>query len=186
VFTRFVHRPGKTFLLFAMAAFVASAAFAQNSVMVNEGLLMDDDMLTTLDTDSSGLLSSSEYSFFRDRLFGQNQINHDNSITADEYAHHASDVFVDMDADHDGFLTRDELIKAHMDMLRMMYKNAHALNIAALADAMLARMDIDHDGKISAKEYADAMKARFNEIDTSQDGTISRKEFETAHHLHKA
>jgi Ca2+-binding EF-hand superfamily protein len=182
---RFSHRFVVAILLFAVASLIVPAAFSQNSVMFNDNLLMDEGMLTMLDTDSSGTLSAEEYSFFRDRLFAQNDIGQHDAISAQEFADHAKQVFANMDADHDGFLTRDEINAAHMDMLREMYKSPHNPNLDALADAMMARMDTNHEGKISAQEYADAMKSRFDEMDTNHDGKVTRKEFNAVHHQHK-
>jgi Ca2+-binding EF-hand superfamily protein len=179
------HRRVATLLLSAAAVLLVSAAIAQG-VMVDARLLMDDDLLTMLDTDSHAILSSDEYSYYRQRLFDQTDANHDGSISAQEYADHAKDVFADMDADHDGVLTRDEINAAHTGMLRMMYKNPHTPNLDAIADAMLARMDADHDGKISAQEYADAMKIRFNALDSKQGGQVNKGEFFAVHRPHKA
>jgi Ca2+-binding EF-hand superfamily protein len=67
-----------------------------------------------------------------------------------------------------------------------MYKSPHAPSLDALTQAMMARMDTNHDGKISAQEYADAMKARFDEIDSNHDGKITPKEFSAVHFQHKA
>jgi len=185
VLLRFAHRLAATVVPFATATLIASAAVAQTAIMVNEDLAMDDDLLTMLDTDPGHLLSGYEYPFFRSRLFSQTDTNRDGSISAQEFVAHAKAVFTAMDTDNDGFLAKDEIIVGHMNMLRMMYKNPHSPGTTELADAMLARSDTDHDGRISLEEYTVAIKQRFEAMDLNHDGTISRKEFETEHREHK-
>jgi EF-hand domain pair len=186
MFPRFAHRIVATVLTLAAVTLIAAAAIAQSGIMVNEALLMDDDLMTMLDTDSTGILSADEYAYFRDRLFDQNNVKHEAAISAEEYAAHAKAVFADMDANSDGFLTPDEIKAAHMSMLRLMYKSPHAPGLATLTQSMMTRMDTNHDGKISAQEYADAMKARFDEIDSTHEGKITKKQFEAVHFQHKA
>ena len=87
----FGHRLVGAVLLLSTAVMVGTAAIAQDGVMFNDSLLMDDDMLTMLDTDTNSILSGEEYSFYRDRLFNQTDANHDGSISAHEYAEAAAE-----------------------------------------------------------------------------------------------
>ena len=166
---RFAHRPMATFLLFATAAvLIASVAFAQSSVRFNDGLLMDDDLLTMLEIDSSHLLNDQEYTFSQGSALRPER-RQSGSLDLRPVNMPTTPVPYSptwMPTTTASSWTRDEINAAHMNMLRsMMYKNPHAPNVPAVADAMIARMDADHDGKISAPEYASAMKARFDEID---------------------
>jgi hypothetical protein len=43
------------------------------------------------------------------------------------------------------------------------------------------RMDTNHDGKISAKEHADAAARMFKDMDANADGQVTRAEMEAAH-----
>ena len=45
---------------------------------------------------------------------------------------------------------------------------------------MLARLDANHDGKISAAEFRDPELAKFNKIDTNHDGVVSVQELQAA------
>jgi len=50
---------------------------------------------------------------------------------------------------------------------------------------MMAMMDANHDGTISAAEHADFMKAMFDQADTNHDGMLSKDEMKAAHEKHE-
>jgi Ca2+-binding EF-hand superfamily protein len=64
--------------------------------------------------------------------------------------------FAARDANHDGFLTADEL--------------------GENGATAIARMDNDHDGKISLAEASAIMLGMFDAADTNHDGTLSQDE----------
>jgi Ca2+-binding EF-hand superfamily protein len=43
------------------------------------------------------------------------------------------------------------------------------------------QMDTNHDGKISAKEHADAAARMFKDMDANADGQVTRAEMEAGH-----
>ena len=50
------------------------------------------------------------------------------------------------------------------------------------ADDMMAKMDSNHDGMISAQEHADHMKTMFDTADTNHDGMLSKDELKAGMH----
>src|SRR5260221_10346167 len=50
-----------------------------------------------------------------------------------------------------------------------------------MRDDMMAKMDTNHDGKISAAEHAAYPKRMFDNADTNHDGMLSKDEVEAAH-----
>ncbi len=49
------------------------------------------------------------------------------------------------------------------------------------ADNMMAKMDANHDGMISAQEHADYMKTMFDTADSNHDGMLSKDEMHAMH-----
>ena len=86
----------------------------------------------------------------------------DGRIAVSELDARHREFLAEADKDGDGFVTKDEMRAAHE---------------ARRSDHM-ARMfpDADKDGSVSRREFEDAARQRFNEIDKNGDGLISKEE----------
>lgn len=58
---------------------------------------------------------------------------------------------------------------------------AHDHDDMKKGDDMMAKMDTNHDGMISAAEHAAFAKQMFDKADTNHDGMMSKDEMEAAH-----
>ena len=119
-------------------------------------------------------------------MFAQMDSNHDGRISAQEHAVGAQAMFVRMDANHDGKVTADEMRAGH----RMMMHGDHGMDHAGMDHAgmdhagmdhdgmehhgmhgdMMARMDTNHDGVLTAAENMAAAQAMFARMDGNHDG----------------
>lgn len=118
--------------------------------------------------------------------------NHDGAVTAQEHAAGAKAMFDKMDANHDGKVTAAEMAAGHAMMMKDgggmhrghgrpgMDKGAGMRHRMSSAD-LIARMDRNGDGKVSAAEHLAGARAMFNESDTNKDGNLSGDEI-AAHH----
>ncbi len=132
--------------------------------------------------------------------------NHDGVITAAEHAAAAKAMFDRMDTNQDGRVAGAELMAGHHamrdhdhkdedtkpaghDMKHQDMKGGHAMHgddKAGHRDGakgmrhgpMMAMMDANHDGKVTAAEHAAGAKAMFLQIDANHDGLVSRAEFD--------
>lgn len=86
----------------------------------------------------------------------------DGRIAVSELDARHKEFLAEADKDGDGFVTKDEMRAAHE---------------ARRSDHM-ARMfpDANKDGSVSRREFEDAARERFNEIDKNGDGLISKEE----------
>jgi len=116
--------------------------------------------------------------------------NKDGAITAAEHAAAAKAMFDRMDADQDGRIAGVELDAGHQGMHDM--AGGHAMpgdhadggkgthghgDMAPMHAHMLATMDADNDGTITAAEHTTGARAMFERMDTNNDGFVSQAEF---------
>lgn len=104
--------------------------------------------------------------------FDQMDADKDGKVTKEEAAAARAARFAEADADKDGKLSVDEMLAAH--------EKAMAARKAARAKDMLARIDTDADGFVSAAEM-EAMPMidkMFDRMDENADGAISTEEME--------
>lgn len=96
----------------------------------------------------------------------------DGKVTKEELAANRAAKFTAADADKDGKLSGDELIA--------MREAAMAAQKAERAKAMVARIDTDKDGFVSAEEAAvmPGMDKMFDRVDDNSDGAISKEEMD--------
>lgn len=106
--------------------------------------------------------------------------NGDGQVTQDELDAAAAQRFADVDTDGNGSVSAEEMV-AHM---QVMADQQRASRQTRMAERMIARMDQNGDGLLSAQEMkpgaAPAPKTMFERLDSDADGAISEEEFATA------
>jgi Ca2+-binding EF-hand superfamily protein len=116
--------------------------------------------------------------------------NHDGKVSAAEHTAYAKAMFDKMDTNQDGFLTKDE-IEAGMKAMHKEHEEhedrkdkdehehgEHEHGMMKGSSEMLAKMDTDHDGKVSAAEHAAYAQEMFDKMDTNHDGFLTKDEME--------
>ncbi len=125
-------------------------------------------------------------------MFAQMDSNHDGRISAQEHAAGAQAMFTRMDANHDGKLSADEMAAGHKMMMQgghdkdgMDHHGMHGddMHGDGMHADMMARMDSNHDGVLTAAEHAAAAQAMFTRMDSNHDGKVTSAEMEAAHKM---
>jgi Ca2+-binding EF-hand superfamily protein len=96
-----------------------------------------------------------------DDPFSKIDKNKDGKISKQEYLDAVNGNFDKLDKNHDGILTREEL----------------QLNGKIDVDKFIKETDTNNDGKISKREYQQAAKKRFNQLDKDKNGFIDKNEW---------
>lgn len=151
----------------ALSLTVGAVAFAQAGASPAVGMHGDRDAKPVSKADAADR---------RHALFARLDKNGDGKVSAEEMARARADLqtrrldhmFARMDADHDGKISRDEAAKAMDDRAEGRRGRHHG--------AMLAKLDKDGDGAISAAEFDAAGDARFARLDKNGDGVITPDE----------
>ncbi len=135
-------------------------------------------------------------------LMAQADANHDGTLTRDEVIAAATTRFDKVDANHDGKVTAEER-KAARQAMRERWMGGKADSgwrhrpgmghrgpgmdrpgPGGGPEAMLARLDVNKDGKISRDEFITPMTARatshFDRIDANHDGFVEKAEMDAA------
>lgn len=97
----------------------------------------------------------------------------DGRISAAEHDAIGQNAFAKMDRDGNGNVS-----VAEIDAMRSAAANAQGLPTAV---EVMARVDSDGDGQLSAAEHADGSHAMFGKMDGDGDGYITQAEMEAAH-----
>lgn len=97
--------------------------------------------------------------------------------------------FARLDLNHDGLITRAEFIATRHPRFVLLDRNGdHYLTLADIpafasylpqaeeARAMLARCDVDHDGRVSEAEFVACSLAVFDAADLNHDGVLTMEE----------
>jgi Ca2+-binding EF-hand superfamily protein len=134
-------------------------------------------------------------------MFATMDSNHDGRISVQEHEVAAKAMFTRMDANHDGRLTAEELHAGHR-MMRgghdmgghdmsghdmpghdMDGDDDHAMEgmHQRMATEMMARMDANHDGAVTAAENVAAAEAMFAKVDADHDGKVTATEMAVGH-----
>lgn len=95
----------------------------------------------------------------------------DGKVAVDEIDAHHKEFIAKADADGDGFITKDEMDAMH--------KTRRA--------EMKARRfpDANGDSKVDRREFEDAARSRFDELDANGDGLLTEDEMEKHHRGHR-
>ncbi len=104
--------------------------------------------------------------------------------------------FARLDLNHDGVITRDEFIASRHSRFQALDRNgdrfltvadipamASFMPQASEARAMLARCDLDHDGRVSEAEFVACSLAMFDGADLNHDGALTLSEARLARRL---
>ena len=139
-------------------------------------------------------------------MFATMDSNHDGRISVQEHEVAAKAMFTRMDANHDGRLNAEELHAGHR-MMRgghemgghdmsghdmpahdmpahdMDGDDDHAMEgmHQRMAAEMMARMDANHDGAVTAAENVAAAEAMFAKVDADHDGKVTATEMAAGH-----
>lgn len=103
-----------------------------------------------------------------DQLFQQLDTNRDGVVSRAEFVESRHTRFLALDRNHDGVL----------DAADTPHFAAFVSPRAARARAMLARLDLNHDGRVSEPEFVQASLQMFDLADANHDGLLTRQEGE--------
>lgn len=156
-----------------------------------EFMAQSDKRFARLDANGDGEISGDELPG-RGRLLASTDTNKDGKISKAEYSAQAAARFAKMDTNGDGKITPDEM-KAMGQRMRegrgrgpgggapMGAGPMRGGHMGHHGGGMLARLDTDHDGKISHAEAMAPAEARFAKMDTNHDGFIDKAEMDAMH-----
>lgn len=112
----------------------------------------------------------------------------DGMISMKEHAAGAKAMFERMDADHDGHVTAAEMDAGHAMMMKHGggMHGGHPMPGKGMGHGMppggmMAMMDSNRDGAITAKEHAAHAKAMFDKLDANHDGKVTAAEIAAGH-----
>ena len=153
-----------------------------------EYVAQSDQRFARLDANGDGLLSGDELTGRGGRRMADADTNKDGKVSKAEFAAQAADRFSKLDVNKDGKISGDEM-KAMMERMRE-GRGGRGMAPPPPGDAMgepgghrgmMARSDIDHDGRISRAEALAQAEARFAKLDSNKDGFIDKAEMDAAH-----
>jgi len=162
-----------------------------------EFMAQSEQRFARLDANADGEISGDELPG-RSRLVASADTNKDGKISKAEYMAQAAARFAKLDANGDGKITPDEM-KAMGQRMREGRGGrgpgmtpppggSGAMGAGPMRGGpmghrggMLARLDTDHDGRISHAEAIAAAEARFAKMDTNHDGFIDKAEMDAMH-----
>lgn len=115
--------------------------------------------------------------------------NKDGMVSAKEHAAGAKAMFERMDANHDGHVTAAEMDAGHPMMMMKHGAGMHdghpmpgkGMDHGMPPGGMMAMMDSNRDGAITAQEHAAHAKTMFDKLDANHDGKITAAEFAAGH-----
>jgi Ca2+-binding EF-hand superfamily protein len=160
-----------------------------------------DPAFARMDSNHDSRISGSEHAAATLARFTQMDADHDGKLTAAELAaareatqgeapdsSKAVDVgslFEALDTDHDGKVSTAEMEAAHTRPpghgAAIVKSATPAAKVPATLTGVAASMDGNHDGVISAEEYAVIGHARFDRIDRNHDGFVTIAEWQASH-----
>jgi len=144
----------------------------------------ESDMFATMDSDHDGRISMQEHDVAAKAMFTRMDADHDGRLTAEELqAGHRM-----MQGGHDmpGHDMEDHDVEGHhMEGHHMEGDGGHATDMEGMhqhmAADMMARMDANHDGVVTAAENVAAAEAMFAKVDADHDGKVTVTEMAAGH-----
>jgi Ca2+-binding EF-hand superfamily protein len=115
-----------------------------------------DTRFNTLDANHDGKVTKEELAAEQQRELQQAKANMANKLR---------DSFKRLDTNKDGQLSLQEFLAA-----------APPIRTSETPDQMIARIDANHDGRISADEWRNPELAKFNRVDANHDGVVTPAE----------
>ena len=102
--------------------------------------------------------------------------NGDGRVSEDEHAAASKTMFETMDTNKDGKVTAEEMTAAQPKV------TGHKASAGDMDSAdKIKAIDADGDGVLSAKEHAGGSRAMFAKMDRNHDGKLTRGEFNAGH-----
>lgn len=127
-----------------------------------------------IDANHDGQLTADEMRTARLALGVAESSGDERAATAAENAAIAQALFERLDTDHDGRVSTAEMQAAHS-------RPATTAGASRPVVGAGAALDANHDGVVNAAEHAHIARARFAKMDIDQDGFVSAKEWNAAH-----
>lgn len=109
------------------------------------------EMMHKIDTNKDGMVSKAEWDAYQQKLFAM------------------------MDADASGALDNKEFMQAHRDDVASFATGG--FSTALRTSEMFAKLDTDHDGKVSREEFAAYQSKLFDMMDTGKTRMLGQNEF---------
>jgi Ca2+-binding EF-hand superfamily protein len=136
-------------------------------------------MFTKADTNKDATVTQAEFEAAKQqrvsehisKKFERHDTNSDGSVTRGETPGLPDKFFEQLDLNSDGAVTQDE---AKAGMQRRMDKQKHHRG-----GNVFAKLDTDHDGKLTRQETQGAGDSRFAKLDANGDGFLTRQELKT-------
>ena len=101
--------------------------------------------------------------------------NKDGMVSKDEWDAYQQKLFAMMDGDNSGALDNNEFMQAHRSDVTSFATGGFA-NALRTSD-MVAKLDADHDGKVSREEFAAYQSKLFDMMDTRKTRMLGQNEF---------
>lgn len=109
-------------------------------------------------------------------------LDRDGVVSAQEHEAGARKMFEQMDANRDGEVTSREMSASS----KSMPSSGDPATASTPAEAKIAAVDRDADGKLTAEEHAQASRDMFGRLDGDRDGALSRNEIQMGRDMVKA
>jgi hypothetical protein len=146
---------GTRFALSLVLLTASSLALADDTVSFATGgyanQVRTQAMMHKIDTNNDGMVSKAEWNAFQEKVFAM------------------------LDANNSATLDREEFMHAHHTEVASFATGGYA-NALQTSD-MFAKLDTDHDGKVSREEFLAAQSQLFDRMDTGHTAMLDQHQF---------
>jgi Ca2+-binding EF-hand superfamily protein len=172
-----------TRLLCAISLALAGGLLVSQGALAHGGM-MDHDMMEKMDANHDGMISAAEHAAFARTMFDTMDANHDGMLSKAELgsAHGMHHEHGDSD-EHEKDEQHEHAKNEHEEHEHEDHDEHEHSDSKHMHHDMMAELDTNHDGMISAAEHADHMKAMFDAADANHDGMLSKDEIKAAHEM---